>query len=63
LGCDSSTVAEAQRLVARQAGCSLDRALVLLEETAVAAEETLEYVAALVVAGEVWFDPESPSEE
>jgi hypothetical protein len=52
---DSSIVHQAQTLVAEQANCSLARALELLHDTADATGETLDFVAAEVVAGRVTF--------
>ena len=48
-------VYQAQGMVAAQAGCSLDRALALMIDTAEATDETLQQIADEVVAMRVSF--------
>jgi len=50
-------VYRARHLVCAQAGCSPERALALMLDTADAAEVTLEQLAAKVIDGKVRFDP------
>jgi AmiR/NasT family two-component response regulator len=49
-------LAQAQRIVAAQAGCSMDGALDLMSTTADSSDSTMEEVAALVIEGLVRFD-------
>ena len=53
----SAHVYRARGIVSAQAGCSPERALALMFDTATAAEVTLEELAALVLDREVTFDP------
>jgi AmiR/NasT family two-component response regulator len=46
-------VARAQGIVGKHAGCTVEEALTLLQEVALATDETLDIVAELVVRGEV----------
>ena len=51
----ASKIERAQARVAAQAGCSLERALELMSDTAQAADESIEYVADEVLAGRLAF--------
>ena len=53
---DASKVARAQAIISAQAHCTLDAALVLLQDTARATDETLENIAMLVVEGTLKFE-------
>jgi AmiR/NasT family two-component response regulator len=50
-------VRDAQRIVSRQAGCSMEEALALLRDKAVATHQTIKFVAGEVIGGRVRFDP------
>jgi len=51
-----SVLVRAQRLVSRQAGCSLQEALGLMQDTATASDVSLPMLAECVLDGSVTFD-------
>jgi len=53
---DTDAVYQAQGMVSVQAGCPLATALALMQNTAEATDETMEYIAEQVVTGQVRFD-------
>jgi len=53
----SADVYRARRMVCTQAGCSPERALALMHDTADASDVTLEELAALIIDRAVRFDP------
>ena len=53
---EENRVARAQRMVSEQASCSVDQALALMENTAVAADTTLDQLATEILDGKVRFD-------
>jgi len=53
----TEAVYRAQGVVSVQAACTLDTAFALMQNTVEAADETIEYVAELVMMGQVRFYP------
>jgi hypothetical protein len=53
---EDDIIEQAQARVAAQLGCSLERALEVITDTARATDETIEHLAAEVVAGRLTFD-------
>ncbi|HTD50899.1 MAG TPA: hypothetical protein VK771_09885 [Acidimicrobiia bacterium] len=52
-GSDHDPVADAQRIVSAETDCSLNEALVKMENLAAATDESLEIIANLVLNGEI----------
>jgi len=49
------TIEQAQRLVAAQLDCTMDRALEVMTDTARATDESIEHIAEEIVAGRLTF--------
>jgi hypothetical protein len=58
---ESALVAWSAEMVAAQAGCDLDEAILRMQEHGVRTRRTLEEVAAAVLERRIRFDPKAPS--
>jgi AmiR/NasT family two-component response regulator len=53
---EDDIIEQAQARVAAQLGCSIERAFEVMTDTARATDETIEHLAAEIVAGRLTFD-------